>query len=75
MSDTTDSTAEAITAFHVVVEMLRELDARFGVDFSAAVLARVHSTRAHFLAEGSHGDHEALTEGMEWLETTIKPPA
>ena len=70
-----DTAPEAITAFHIIAEILRELDQRFGPEFSTSVLRRVDERRQDFRAEGSDQDADALVEGLDWLNSMLKRPA
>ena len=70
-----ETAPEAVTAFHLVVAMLRELDERLGPEFSATIKRRVVAVRDDFRAEGSDVDADALTEGLDWLDTMIKNPS
>ena len=70
-----DTAPEAITAFHVMVEIFRELEGHFGPEFGTAVRRRVEARRQHMLDGDSIEDGEALTEGMEWLEGMLKHPS
>ncbi|WP_257554116.1 hypothetical protein [Sphingobium sp. CFD-2] len=72
-----DTASEAVTGFFVVAEILRELDERFGPDFSAAVERRVSRRMDDLLKSENDVDMasgEALAEGMEWLKGIMREP-
>lgn len=72
-----DTASEAVTAFFVVAEILRELDKRLGPDFSAAVLRRATARVDDLLKAENDVDTasgEALAEGMDWLKGIMREP-
>ncbi|SCW77391.1 hypothetical protein SAMN02927924_02793 [Sphingobium faniae] len=72
-----DTASEAVTAFHLVAEIFRELDARFGPEFGEAVQGRVQRRMQDLLDSGNDvdtADGEALAEGLDWLKTILKDP-
>lgn len=72
-----DTASEAVTAFFVVAEILRQLDDRLGPDFSATVLRRATGRIDDLLKAENDVDTasgEALAEGMDWLKGIMREP-